>query len=414
MNERFPNLRAGLRQLEYRLIGELTPAVRHNLYADLTAAMVFGLFVTGLNFLPVVLRRLGAPPGWIAFYAAQPFIGFILTTFSASLMPRQHGLMRFASTCWFIARGSFVFFAVINDWEGLVALTLLFWAAESFPLPAYTRLMQAIYPASTRGRVMAAVRVGFSLIILAMTPVVGWVLDNAGHQAFYPVAAVSAVMATLLFRRMRVDEAALPPNPPSSTFSVWAIAGQDRRFAWYLIGMVCFGLGFLSSAALQPVVQVDQLRLSYSEIGGLGVVQSTFFLLSYLILGRQIDRNGGLNTLVWVLAAGAVVPLTYMVATDGWMLAPAFAAIGVVNAGLDLCVLSTVIQLSPPERLGDYSGLQTTVFGLRGLVAPFLGVWLVGLGLPYAWAFGLGAVFVGLGVIVVARVRGLTPTTDGA
>ncbi len=221
-------------------------------------------------------------------------------------------------------------------------------------------------------------------------------------------------MATLLFRRMRVDEAALPPNPPSSTFSVWAIAGQDRRFAWYLIGMVGFGLGFLSSAALQPVVQVDQLRLSYSEIGGLGVVQSTFFLLSYLILGRQIDRNGGLNTLVWVLAAGAVVPLTYMVATAGWMLAPAFAAIGVVNAGLDLCVLSTVIQLSPPERLGDYSGLQTTVFGLRGLVAPFLGVWLVGLGLPYAWAFGLGAVFVGLGVIVVARVRGLTPTTDGA
>jgi MFS family permease len=155
-------------------------------------------------------------------------------------------------------------------------------------------------------------------------------------------------------------------------------------------------------------VQVDRLQLSYSEIGALGVVQSVFFLIGYLVLGRWIDRAGGLQTLRWVFVIGGVMPLTYALALgfapNGWVLAPAFAALGLVNAGMDLGVLNTVMQLAKPGRLGEYSALQTTVLGLRGLVAPFLGVWLVGAGLSYEATFLLAAVLIAAGVAVVWKV----------
>lgn len=399
------NLRAGLRQLEIRFIGDLPPDVRYNQYADLYAAMLFGVFVTGLNFLPVVLRRLGAPPDWLAFYAAQPFIGFMLTTFSAMLMPRQQGLMRFAATFWFVARGSFVLIAFISDWPALIALTLFFWIGESFPLPVYTRLMQAIFPAKTRGQVMSTTRVGMALVSLLLTPVTGAVLDAAGHRWVYPFMAVAAMLSVLLFTRLRFADADVPPNKADSPWRVWGIVREDPRFALYLLGLTCFGLGFLSGGALQAIVQVDRLRLSYSEIGGLGVVQSVFFVLGYVMLGRRIDRAGGLQTLRWVFVAGLALPLTYAFATSGWMLAPAFAALGLVNAGMDLGALNTVIQLSRPGRLGEYSALQTTVLGLRGLVAPFLGVWLVSAGLSYELTFALGAMLIAIAVGVVWKVR---------
>lgn len=255
------NLRAGLRQLEIRFIGDLPPDVRYNQYADLYAAMLFGVFVTGLNFLPVVLRRLGAPPDWLAFYAAQPFIGFILTSFSVMFMPRQQGLMRFAATFWFVARGSFLLVAFINDWPALIALTLFFWIGELFPLPVYTRLMQAIFPAKTRGQVMSTTRVGMALVSLLLTPLTGAVLDAAGHRWVYPFMAVAAVLSVLLFMRLRFADADVPPNKANSPWRVWGIVREDPRFALYLLGLTCFGLGFLSGGALQAIVQVDRLRL---------------------------------------------------------------------------------------------------------------------------------------------------------
>jgi hypothetical protein len=82
MRQRLTTLNINLQGWEERATGLLPPSVRRNMRIDLTAAMFFGPFVAGLSFLPVVMRRLGAPPEWLAFYAAQAFIGFLLTSFS--------------------------------------------------------------------------------------------------------------------------------------------------------------------------------------------------------------------------------------------------------------------------------------------------------------------------------------------
>jgi len=392
----FANLRTGLRQLEIRLIGELPPAVRFNQYADLYGAVFFGVFITGLNLLPVMLRKLGTPETWLAFYAAQPFIGFLFTPLSVMLMPRQHGLRRYAVVFWSIARGSFLLIAFINEWPWLMALTMFFWLAETFPMPAYTRLMQGIFPANVRGRVMATSRMGMTIVTLACMPLAGYVLDNFGQQVWYPITAASALISLLLFTRLRYDEDSISANAPASGSGFWEILRADKRFGLYLVGLTLFGFGFLSGGALYTVVQVDELKLSYSDIAALTTVQTAFGLVSYGILGRQIDRLGGVQTLRWVFVAGAVVPLSYIIATNSWWLAPAFAAVGIVNAGMDVGALNTVMQLSKDERLGEYSGLQTLVLGARGLIAPFLGVWLAQAGLPYA------AIFAGAAVLMLS------------
>lgn len=97
-------------------MGELSPAVRHNRNADFIAATVFGVFITGLTFMPVVLRRLGASAEWIAFYNAQPFISYLLVPFSAMLRPRQRGLKWYSLVFWLISRGSFLLIAFITRW----------------------------------------------------------------------------------------------------------------------------------------------------------------------------------------------------------------------------------------------------------------------------------------------------------
>lgn len=392
---------------EERATGLLPPSVRRNMRVDLLSAAFFGPFVAGLSFLPVVMRRLGASPEWLAFYSAQAFIGFLFTSLSVLVMPRRRGLLRFAAAIWVLSRGSFLLVAWVTDAHSLILLMLWFWIVEGFPVPAYTRLMQAIYPARSRGRVMSLIRVGLSLSNLAVIPLVGWLLDTAGYRVLYPLAGLFAVAATLFFGLLRFDEAALLESRPSSGLGLGRLVLTDRRFALYLGALTLFGVGLLSGSALQPLVQVDQLKLTYGDLGLLNVVQSGFFLLGYVIWGRLIDRRGAVWTMRLVFLVSAVIPASYWAASAGWMLAPAFAALGLVNAGMDVGTLNAVLQLAPAEQVGEYSAIQTTVLGLRGLAAPFIGVWLAqGLGWPFPLVFGLGLLLILLSVALLLKMSG--------
>jgi MFS family permease len=324
-------------------------------------------------------------------------------------MPRQKGLRIYAVTVWAISRGSFLLFAFANSCQAMMAVTFVFWLLEAVPGPAYVRIMQLILPAKVRGQVMANVRVGLALLSLVVTPLAGILLDGVGPQVFFPITALFALGAVALFARLRFDENDLPAAAHRSVGQVWQVLGRDHRFAIYLLGMVFFGLGFLSGGALQPLVQVDQLDLNYTEVGALSTVNSAFFFIGYLFFGRWIDRYGGVQMLRVVLLVSAVIPFSYALAAGPlpsfWTLVPAFIALGFMSAGLDLGVLNAVIQLARPEDVGDYSALQMSVLGLRGLIASFLGVWLNAAGLPLVWVFALGGVAILIGVVILWRLE---------
>jgi predicted MFS family arabinose efflux permease len=93
---------------------------------------------------------------------------------------------------------------------------------------------------------------------------------------------------------LRIDQRALPPQQPRSPGSIWAILGQNRRFAIYLLGFSLYGLGFLMGFRFFAIVQVDRLGLSYTAIGYLGLAQSLFWLIGNMYWGRLVDRYGGL------------------------------------------------------------------------------------------------------------------------
>jgi MFS family permease len=270
--------------------------------------------------------------------------------------------------------------------------------------------MQAVFPVELRGRVMSNVRVALSLVTLLSTAAAGWLLDTLGYRVLFPLVAIGGIGSVFLFSRLRLDESKLPPSRASGG-AITTILRKDRRFVIFLLAVVAFGVGWLSVGPLMPLVQVDQLQLSYTEIGALTTVNSVFFVIGYVVLGRWIDRAGGVQVLRWILLIGAIIPLCYAVADSVWWLVPAFAALGFLNAGLDLGMLNSVIQLCDPDELGIYSSLQYTVVGLRGLIAPFIGVWAVRAGLPMSWAFLGGAILIGVGVLILYQVRVTAPSS---
>jgi MFS family permease len=399
--------------VETALAGSLSPTVRRVMHIELSMSLAYGVFYACIiPFTQVVLRRLGASVDMLALYTALLFVGSVFTSFSIVLMRRRRTI-NIIVFCWLLGRSLFLLTAFVTGAVQLMAIGIVFWLLEAFVIPAYTRVIQKIYPESGRGKVMSTVRMGRVSIILLVTPLAGWAMDQVGYRVLFPIGALFGILATFLFTRIDVDEGELPPRQTKTFADLWQIIRSDRNFAVYLLGYSLFGLGGLLSWPLYPVVQVDRLQLSYADIGFLGLAESITWLFSYLLWGRAIDKRGGLFVVRAISAISIVTPLTYMSAQNIWMLLPSAIARGLGMAGFELGRISAGIQLADPDRVTEYAAIQSTVVGLRGLVAPAVTVGLLRLGVPHSAVFLLSVFFLVLGWIMFGRVAAPTPGDEG-
>ena len=395
--------------VETALAGSLSPSVRRVMHIELSMSLAHGVFYALIiPFTQVVLRRLGASVDMLALYTALLFVGSVFTSFSIVLMRRRRTI-NIIVFCWLVGRSLFLLTAFVTGAVQLMAIGVVFGLLEAFVVPAYTRVIQKIYPESGRGKVMSTVRMGRVSVILLVTPLAGWALDRVGYQVLFPIGALFGILATYLFTRIDLDEGELPPRQTKAFSDLWQIVRGDRNFAIYLLSYSLFGLGGLLSWPLFPVVQVDRLQLSYSEIGLLGLVESITWFLSYLLWGRTIDKRGGLFVVRAISAISIVTPLTYMSAQSLWMLMPSAIARGLGMAGFELGRISAGIQLADPERVTEYAAIQSTVVGLRGMVAPVITVGLLRLGAPHSAVFLLSVFFLVMGWVMFGRVTAPIP-----
>ncbi len=389
------------------------PIVRRNAIRDLWGSIAYGIFFgAALQFIPVVLRNQGASAEMLALYTSQTYLGSILTSFSIVLMRRRR-TKSFAVACWYAARAIFLFIGLVENVPWLVTLTAIFWFLEAFPSPAYTRIVQVIYPEAIRGKILSLVRLGMTITVVAITPLAGWALDIWGYRVLFPLAGLAGIMATVFFNRIEVDEGPLPPRQTKTLAGLVEILRTNRPFALHLLSFTVYGFGALLGFALYPVVQVDRLQLSYTQIGLLGLAQSIFWVLGFLYWGGAVDRRGGLWVMRVNLLIAVCVPLSYMWATNIWMLLPAFIAQGIISAGVDLGLINTSISLAEPDKVVEYAAVQATIIGLRGAITPFIGAGLARMGVEDTYIFAAGSLIILLSWWITGRIH-MKPNPAGA
>ncbi|MSP13146.1 MAG: MFS transporter [Chloroflexi bacterium] len=376
------------------LIGPLPAQVRSNFMKDLAAQVCVGIFLSVVSsFTPVVLRKMGAPPLLLAFHQSGAYVGGLFTTLSVIFLSRRRKLP-YIVLSWGLGRGIFLFTFLIFKPEWLLVLTVGYFLFESLPGPGYSQVMYQMYPAQLRGRLMATVRIGMAAAMLITAPIAGLLLDRIGYRVLFPIASLFGIAAALIVSRWQVDEqpASQQSAPPLSFKAIWSVLLSDRRFVTYAMSLILYGMGALMMSPFVPLVQVDRLGLTYSDIGVLGIIQSLCWLAGFYYWGRAVDRRGPIWTLRANLMIFALIPATYLLATQGWMLVVAFAASGIISGGLDLTFINAPYRLAQNGRIQEYAALQSSLLSLRGFLAPLLGALLysmVGINMIFVISLGL-------------------------
>jgi hypothetical protein len=290
-----------------------------------------------------------------------------------------------------------------------------------------TTVWQANYPRENRALVAGKIATVQALVLASVAFGVGQAMDT-NEQSFrwvYPIAASFGILGAWIYSKMRVENhSALLKNERAESQHVsllpwksFKLLLEDRQFAKYMGCQFVFGIGNLMLMAPLIVILSGQFQLDYlGEICIVTIIPILMIPLSTPFWAKLLHKTH-------VLTFRSIHSWFFVVSSlcIGFSIAMHFVAglwIGAAIRGVGFGggVLAWNLghqDYAPVEQSGRYMGLHVTLTGIRGLLAPAIGMGLytflhaqglqAGPTVFYVGAFlsALG----GIGFILLAKTR---------
>ncbi len=303
-----------------------------------------------------------------------------------------------------------------------------------------TALWKSNYPGRARGQITAKLQVIRAVVSIGAMIATARLFDSDPdvYRIAYPVVAAFGALGVVLLQRIHVRreraelsrvavdnggdfrEGVAEPfslaallRPGNVLGQMYRVLREDRRFYRYCKALMFTGMGNLMIFPVIATIITLELKLSYLMcIGLLSVVPRAVNIIALYLWAPYFDRVG----VVRFRVAHGIVWLSHMVlGTIGtvWVLLRGEMGATATGLALGFYVLSRVamgfglgggalawhlghLHFAKPADAEVYMGVHVTLTGLRGLVMPFLGIWLWTQTGIWAWLLATAFSFCGL------------------
>lgn len=381
-------------------------SIRESYYYDSATAIIWGLFWgTSVAFFPVIARKMGASNLQMAFLSMAPFIGSLFTLYWSRLSSNTNE-MHFFILIKFLARiVLFLMCLAINPFVFIIVVFLnsFFEQAGS---PAYVGIMKQIYPENYRGRSMGYVRVERAISAIFACWIGGILLDHYSYRYIFALSALLGVFSLNYFRKIKIKSYrnSKKVSGKKSIFpkEILEVFRKDKRFLFYSIAFFTWGFGNLLAMPLYPIFLVDNLNLSNTLVGRLSSLSSFMWIFSYFFWGKLIDKKGPIKSLLLASIISSFIPFLYANAHNIWPIIFASIFSGFNVGGGELSRISYITKISSPREVQTYWGIDFTLMGIRGIIAPMVGINLMKfLGIRIAFIGSFGVILLGFILMMI-------------
>jgi len=261
-------------------------------------------------------------------------------------------------------------------WAGVITLRAAIWRAN--------------FPRHVRARITGRIAVIYSLLMALVAGGIGLAMefDDRVWRLLFPMAAVLGLIAAWRYRRFTVrghgrllrEEAAQGPGGSFRIADAVAVLREDRWYRRYMATMFVFGSGNLMVIALLVVILTEQIGAGrMTQV----LLTTTLPLVTVALFtpfwARRLDRSHVLeyravHSWMFVVAMACFVPGAIL--GELWWFWAGSLALGGAFAGGKLGWNLGHNDFSSDGRSTLYMAIHVTLTGVRGLLAPLVGVGL--------------------------------------
>ncbi len=358
----------------------------------------------------VARKALGASDFEIALIHSATFMGYFMSLLAAG--PSSGG-RKMAWAFWprFIGHGLLVLVVFATSSMLFTAVFTISNAVMQMSLPATTGIYSSNYPEKSRGRIVSLLKMTETAFLVLFTFLGGLVMNEQPwtFRILFPLAGVLGVAGAVVFSRIRVNEPGPcgvndvegdQSGPRIGLRSILSVFGANRIFAVFMATWFLFGFANIMTRPALTIYYVDPefgVNADYFQLSLLtAIIPNAIMFATVYFWGRIYDRVDviklrGILQLVWSLEL-LICFLTNRIE----FLYVSVAIRGFAAAGSSLIWNIGVIRFAPPREVPLYMGIHTFLTGVRGIIAPHVGIFIKA-------AAGVHAVFIiGFAAMLVA------------
>lgn len=348
------------------------------------------LETAGTTFLLLIaVRHFEAGATAKAVVAGGGSLGLLLSPWVVSVVEsRRWPTSRAAARLALMGAASFFLMAALPFLLVFALGSVVAMTAAAAAIPLVTQIYQENYPAAERGQLFSRtimIRIGMTALF---AQVAGQALTGNIGKFQWLLLVFGAAFAFTSFCFSRIPSRPLNASGGTHPFRSLRFAQTDRLFRHTLICWMFMGLGNLMMFPLRveylanPKYDVTWYG-QFLDVGLIalltGVIPNVARLLTSHAWGWIFD-HANFFVLRAVLNLGFALGIFTFFTSDSLAgLVLGAIVFGVSNGGGDVAWSLWVTKFAPADRVADYMSAHTFFTGVRGLLAPFLGFYLVGI-----------------------------------
>jgi len=379
------------------------PILRRNLTLN-TCNGVLAVMSANLvgPFLGIFAVRIGASNVQVALLSSLPALMSLLAMVpGARFLDSRADTKGWTRRFLLAHRGFYLVLALIPFFDPGRQAALLVAAVALMNLPGavgnvgWQALISRVIPPHRRAAAFATRNRLMNLAGAVTVLLAGRGIDLMRHPLGYQIAFVLGFLFALgelaILNRLDVS-GACAERPLVLQVGTEGPAPVRARFIRYTLISVVFYLAWQTPWPLFTLYQVRVLEANNTWISLLSLANTGGSVLGFGFWARQAERRGHLWTLSVSTSGIWMVPVIYAFSTNLPTLAAFNLLIGAVFSGVTLSLFNCLLEVTPEDRKATYIAYYTSAVNLSSVVAPMLGVALLGR-LGFTRAFLLCAAF---------------------
>lgn len=344
------------------------------------------------NMLPFILvKEFNATTFQLAvFIALKPLVSILSLYWSSLVHGKPEKLKSNLCTAKILGCLPFFFFPFFNHvWFFILASGFYMCFAVGI-VPAWMEILKRNLPQKECNKAFAyGSTVGY--LGGGLLPILfGSILDHSEGvwKLLFPASGCLSLLFLFLLKRIDVcDELRQESIQKSETTSSWIeklikpwkiswqIVASNPEFFHYQCGFMIMGTGLMMMQPALPNYFVEQLSLSYVEIGvALAFCKGISYAISSPLWAKYLHHANIFSLSYYVTALACFFPVLLLFAQWNihWVYA-AYICYGCMQAGSELSWNMSGPIFSKANDSTVYSGVNVVTVGIRGLFAPALG-----------------------------------------
>lgn len=353
-----------------------------NYYKDLSYLILLGCSQPILGAIAVIIVKqvLNGSNQLVALIQAGSMSGLLISLFYTKYFSSRFPQKDYAKPqvlAWFAIIGA----GLVQDPLSFALLVCFALAMLHISSPSQAVLYQQIYRPKDRGRIVGRVKQWQLFVAVFLSWLLGHMLELAplSYPPVYTVTGILGLCLCMVYMTINNSHSNIE-NMERPPFRVYInVLRHDRRFLKFMVFQFLLGIANISGIAVFQVFINDKQYLGLSpEQAALvsGVLPPLAMFFSVRIWGRIFDRVNIIQFRVMTSLVMGVGFLLYPLI--GFWGAVAGAVVwGIGRGGGQLAWSIGILDFAPEGKSSIYISIHTFLTGVRGVIAPFLGIWIL-------------------------------------